>query len=1092
MIAESFNAIPDLFFQYSQGKCDLTNVKCDGDGLVTISPMNAIHGIGYVLLLWTFPVLLATGLSVGLGSSIASVTRARRNQAEQRRLVPDDSWRGLEISLGTLPTPVWLPEVEPVKLKFSKSTQKKLKALEERHHKLFSDIIGYLHGNPDAFVGDGHKGTLLEHTLRVVEQTLDDADDEIDPLLPIAAAAHDIGKTISHYKSKSGEWVRHRGIKGNHDTQGGLLLSTMPSFPLMDEEEKTILIFLTKYAHKPHLAPYPTDDIRDRMLRLFAGFRGADKTVTASEKAEVIEDRKTNKTFDESILEAFFETITTYRFQEPNLPKNRRAIGWRKGDQLILIEIEFREKFATVLPADILSAWGGVSRRDNTVADLTKNLLAWFDEKGWLVKEIDVYKTADDAEPFKHEKCPEGHLPIWSLFSGQKSFKGVWAVNIPEEYRNKLPNETQFDLKYYGYMKPPKKDNRSQRKATSSAQSKLMNKRRANYKEKEREAKAFEEQLSKQPEKIQERFRKQRSKFHGIGNYSVSDQAILDSILNAEKTSKQTDQPAKEPDRNAPTDRRAQLDGARQEAKENDTFKSLTDDQKKAARKLVSQSLNNSKSMSLESAAKVVLGETSETETVSGPKYKTAKAFGSTSDSHRSASELPRTDAFEPGTYASADDETRSLANKLVSKSLNSGTPMSRDEAAKIVIDGAFTADDVPEKSQRRPSKQDTAQTQSKSDSERDNKPNAKSYWATLNKKQRRQAMLLVEKEISDGNRSPDRESIARSVIDVAGAETEPEKDVANHVPKQAKSGKESPSEDKPSPGRTGSGNAQNSKNTSTEEGKPGKRTASEASPAQSEEPGHKKREEQTGGGHSPVPKSANEPNGASSEGAFELTDDERKMVRKKMSEALNNGRRVSRNEIEKEVLALRESEAPFQTPEKCRTEPAPEKKGGGDAHRESASPDTNTSGEQVSKPKRKRRRSKRPQGHREVDAPNKVENLASETKDSGLIPGQADLSKIQPFVEVRSEFSSSIGAAIGKSGEAALMDKLTHRELIQLRRELTTALNNRLTGKAVNRAAIAERIIANRRNATPQVEEVAPEIKQYQVVSSSKSDDSV
>ncbi|BBI65725.1 hypothetical protein HSBAA_PA_3280 (plasmid) [Vreelandella sulfidaeris] len=66
----------------------------------------------------------------------------------------------------------------------------------------------------------------------------------------LAAAAHDIGKTVSHAK-QDGQWVR----LSYHDKQSGRLLAKFPAWWELPEDERAILLLAVKYEHSPNLMP---------------------------------------------------------------------------------------------------------------------------------------------------------------------------------------------------------------------------------------------------------------------------------------------------------------------------------------------------------------------------------------------------------------------------------------------------------------------------------------------------------------------------------------------------------------------------------------------------------------------------------------------------------------------------------------------------------------------------------------------------------------------------------------------------------------------------------------------------------------------
>jgi len=1070
MIEQSMNNIPNIVFEtIEMDRCELGGVECDKDGSVVIKPLNAIFSIGHVFAFWGFPVLMGIGLSAGSGSLCAVALRSKRNTKEKKSLNPDHSWRGVEVSLGRLPSPNWEEQTDRVRLKFNEASKKKLESLEERHWGTFEEVMGLLSKNKGAFVGDGHKGTLLEHSLRVTKSAIDAVEGVADPLLPIAAAAHDIGKIRSHFK-KNGEWVKKAGVAGFHDVQGGLLLSSLPSFQKLEEDEKLILMLVTKYAHKPHRAPFPNEAVRSRMLELLNSFRSADHSVTADEQAEVIKDYKDSRTLDDKVIDALLETITTYKFQNPNLPKSQRAIGWRKGNRLILIEIQFREKFATLLPKDLVAAWGGVQRQKNSLAGVTKNFLEWLDEKDWLVREVDVYKTHTDEKPFKREVCPKDHYPIWSIFSGSKEFVGVFEIELPEEYRQKFPNETQFDLKYFGYMKPPKSSER-RKKESDQLLSNLKNRKRGKPKRP-----SEEELLKGQSDDIKAKFKKLKARYSGSG-MKVPEQEILTHVLNESKA-----QADKKPEKETPrtTGTPASADTG---------FDSLDPDQKREARKLVSKSLNDGTPLSLDAAASVITGD-GEQRDAEKPRY-TQAIKSEKPVQPLAAKEFPRANKIAQGAFGKAEKDTQRIGNKLVSKALNSGVMISKDEAVTLINDGGVPDEllqslsdtgskrsNLYGKATERAAVADTAKKQSKATTDKQvQSPQAESdkkqgapaepIWESLSSNQRAKAQKMVDREEARG-KTPDRDGIAnailasdkpqptenrKAIVEDRSSSAQQKGDAPDHQTVPGAKPEKAPDQDKSSV--SSSDKEQNaSKNSGTD--------GQAEDPAPTKKKKRRRRKSKTGK-QGPTDNHAQDASQQKEtvKKPIELTDDEKKTARKMMSEALNHGRRVTRAQIEEEVVNLREQggsqpedavdanpEAPFDAPKGIKD-----------------------SGEQ-----------KPHHPHKDVSGEMKSRNTElSEVRYVQAVLDTNDESRLQPFMN-GADPSNFVGVAVGKAGETALLDHLTDRESKVLRRRLNKAMNEGLTGKAVNRAAIAASIINERPKPTGKPP-VRPEVSQFEAV---------
>ena len=1080
-VLSAFNAIPEAFFFDVIGKCDLDGVVCAEDtGQPVISAANALVYTGYVFTFWSFPVLLATLLSGAMGGGLAYVTRYRMNKEEEARLKADESWRGVNISLGSLAKPVWIPEVSPVKITLEKSLQEKMQSLEPRHHKVIAEVFGYLHAHPDAFVGDGHKGTLLEHTIGVFQEAIEEASEPMDPLLPIAAAAHDMGKVVTHYKDDNGEWVKRRGNAGFHDYQGGLLLSSLPSFAELSYEEQAILVVLVKYAHKPYLAPCPSENLRERIDHLFDEFRKADKSVTAAEKQEVVEDYEKSETLDDVVTNAFLEAITTFKFQDPNLARSRPAIGWRQGDDLILIEIQFREQFATLLPNDLVAAWGGTERQKNSLAGLTKNFLEWLDKKGWLVREVEVFKDYTDSEPFKTEVCPEGHYPLWNLFSGDKVFKGVYVVRLPEEYKKKLPHQTQFDLKFIGFMKPPKNSAKNRKGAANKAVSKKLQAKRQAADRLAKE-KAFEQELSKHPEHIQSKVRKQMARYKAIGMHALAGEDVLKSVLASEGVKGDDNTPKKKPTDKKKPDPRAQLDAKKGRKPELKVFDSLDDGDKKKARALLSKALNSGQALRLEDAAKMVR-DGKDIEPVDNPdKSPTRNSNGEgakTDGPDRKQSEtahgpqLPLPESVTEGAFGTLDVDQKKLANKLLGEALNAGERMTRDEAASVVLEGKYPshtsgaevteAEQVPavkaksvaseeavkaeasgeadnkEEGESRSEKEtasgkaNDSKGNQKRQSGHESSPSAENPWKALSADQKKEALGIVQSMLNDGKR-PDKDEIARELLAKAG---ESSSDAGSNSVKEV----------------TEANHGHSEHNSSEKPSKPRKRRKKK-----------KRRAPEEHRTSSPVTEQRREQPDEKKATLDDLSDEEKKVFRKRMSSALNNGEKFDRSVEIQKIISERES-GTDESDKSVKEAPVV--------------PQETEAGEGVTASTQDK--ASEGWGSDATDSSSGDQDDAA-AEVAAIPKGPFDFPPVEGI---------TYGAVVGVSGGASPLSALTDREKAELKLRVRKALDAGKRGPDINRVAIAREILAEReKNEQQRSSQEPPEVQQYRILTRRSSE---
>ena len=354
----------------------------------------------------------------------------RRYRAKAR-----GEFRGMDLTITSMPTP------DPVKFKPVKA---QLAGSVPRHHlPLIRQLLGYLQANPDAYCGDGHGTTLLEHHLGVMDQAFEY--EGADPLLPLAAAAHDIGKTISHAK-QDGEWVR----LSPHDKEGARLLPKFPAWWELPENERAILLLAVKYEHSPSKMPRTYPGLTDKGLRrastLLQQLREIDGLTTRTEKSKVLESLDV----EELAIDAFLRVIPLVPYQVKGLAKGVKAAGFRVGDRLYLSEPMIREAALTKLGQGVAEALGGGYRAPGKTGQFTQILLKALHGRGWLVTEAEG--VPDGSETSKTWTLPADQA-LWRVRSGIIEFRGMIAVELPEEHHGLYPRETAYEVTVIGPLR---------------------------------------------------------------------------------------------------------------------------------------------------------------------------------------------------------------------------------------------------------------------------------------------------------------------------------------------------------------------------------------------------------------------------------------------------------------------------------------------------------------------------------------------------------------------------------------------------------------------------------------------------------------
>ena len=402
----------------------------DEDGKIT--PINAAGvATGVVLAradaVW--PWLLG---GMVLGTAIVMLLVAYGLARRKVREVSRGEYRGMSLTITTIPEPDGV---------CSKPVTAELAGEVPKHHlPLIEQLLGYLQAHPDAFCGDGHSTTLLDHHLGVIDQAFEY--EGADPLLPLAAAAHDIGKTVSHAK-QNGQWV----MKEYHDKAGGRLLPKFSAWWDLPEVERSVLLLAVKYEHSPNLMPktFPgleSDDVR-RAGKLLQQLREIDGLATKGEKSKVLE----NIDVEELAIETFLRVIPQVPYQVKGLAKGIKAAGFRVGDRLYLSEHHVREAALAKVDDDVAAALGGDYRARGEAGQFTQVLLKALEKRGWLVTEL-------EGKPSEEAEATSWSLPadraLWRVQSGIIEFRGMMAVELPEEHHGLYPKPTAYEVTVLG------------------------------------------------------------------------------------------------------------------------------------------------------------------------------------------------------------------------------------------------------------------------------------------------------------------------------------------------------------------------------------------------------------------------------------------------------------------------------------------------------------------------------------------------------------------------------------------------------------------------------------------------------------------
>jgi hypothetical protein len=382
-------------------------------------PVNVLHAWGIqkqVLMYWSVPLIVITAISGAAGAGIVWGLTWGQHKERLAREKPKGSYRGASVSLGPLPVP---KKTKREILELGAADSEAFACMSSEEKALLVDIIGIISAHPEAYAGSGLGVSLLEHTVRVVEEAL--SSKNRPGLSAIVAAAHETGKITAYVKEANGEWR----LAKNHDREAAKHLATLDTWWSLPNDVRLAILFAVKYRQSPASLPEIDDNPHIHKMAKDLLYRAAEsgEKVSTVAKARVLEKQE----LPAVALKGFLDALPTLPFQD-GLPKGVKAVGWKVGTRLFLLEIKLRETIMAKLDPDIRGALEGAFKDRNKLATFTQEFLKALDSKGWLVKEHGKTKLeAKDA--------------LWTILAGKFDYKGVIIIDIPKEYAEVLPSK---------------------------------------------------------------------------------------------------------------------------------------------------------------------------------------------------------------------------------------------------------------------------------------------------------------------------------------------------------------------------------------------------------------------------------------------------------------------------------------------------------------------------------------------------------------------------------------------------------------------------------------------------------------------------
>lgn len=315
------------------------------------------------------------GATLGFGAVFVLLFLGRRAAISN---IKGTNNRGLSISMGTLPVGIGPParaegavlEVDDTRLS---QWYQEAKTKYPSHARLFEACLQVYARNydlPASPVRGGHGGVaLFNHALHVSEVALElretwshDGErikkedlripltdpeytfDCNDPLIPVLALAHDIGK-IECYSEVDG---KIKEFRQDHDMVSGLMLARTPETWRLDPEDRTdLLLAVSHYHHPSYLPTHASDRVRAMVSLLIAADVKASTIEGIPDIAKAWKELAEQPTERELIWEVFTDLIAAPGSINGQDLDNR--IGYKNGSFLYLFEDKTRHAIAKAM-----------------------------------------------------------------------------------------------------------------------------------------------------------------------------------------------------------------------------------------------------------------------------------------------------------------------------------------------------------------------------------------------------------------------------------------------------------------------------------------------------------------------------------------------------------------------------------------------------------------------------------------------------------------------------------------------------------------------------------------------------------------------
>jgi len=346
----------------------------------------------------------AFALVMGVIGVLTVIAYYKIRHQEKKERIEGSELRGMRLTLGKMPVQEKLKRKSGYDVPDEfKQWMDAYKAAHPKHYALLQAGIDILHGNPvqASPVKGGHGDVnLITHSFNVLREMIkampsyqyagsknkkgdlvvplsnrDYVFDPLDPISPLAAFFHDLGKIVCYQPQKDGST---KEVKDNHDIQGGKLIINIDEFWELSKPDRELLIMTISHYHHPIEMPLWCDDrtravtellikvdneagkkeggiIYQSMSSYGAAEDGADED---GEIVQVAKDGKVTVTVTEHAAQQMYDALNRL-IAQPNIingnNKNLR-IGFKAGDYVYIQDQLMRTALAEVLEDSSLTA----------------------------------------------------------------------------------------------------------------------------------------------------------------------------------------------------------------------------------------------------------------------------------------------------------------------------------------------------------------------------------------------------------------------------------------------------------------------------------------------------------------------------------------------------------------------------------------------------------------------------------------------------------------------------------------------------------------------------------------------------------------